>query len=221
MGGRLLRLKIRNYTCIISDKEVMECLELLPKQYKELDIYINIFERNIQYLGYLLKKFKVLNFIAECILFIVNKFLKTCVNGYYNIESKEIYILCENMYKQIDLRLNNIEKSKGYEEYKEFITKDILKYYREQWIKYMIINMLIHELTHAIQDKEKRLSKNWLKRFFTKWEKREEEIDAMRATIEFSTKYEENFLEILNVKGITANHSLQEFKYKYNLKIRK
>lgn len=216
-----MRLKIRNYTCIISDKEVMECLELLPKQYKELDIYINIFERNIQYLGYLLKKFKVLNFIAECILFIVNKFLKTCVNGYYNIESKEIYILCENMYKQIDLRLNNIEKSKGYEEYKEFITKDILKYYREQWIKYMIINMLIHELTHAIQDKEKRLSKNWLKRFFTKWEKREEEIDAMRATIEFSTKYEENFLEILNVKGITANHSLQEFKYKYNLKIRK
>lgn len=221
MGGRLLRLKIRNYTCIISDKEVMECLELLPKQYKELDIYINIFERNIQYLGYLLKKFKVLNFIAECILFIVNKVLKTCVNGYYNIESKEIYILSENMYKQIDLRLNNIEKSKGYEEYKEFITKDILKYYREQWIKYMIINMLIHELTHAIQDKEKRLSKNWLKRFFTKWEKREEEIDAMRATIEFSTKYEENFLEILNVKGITANHSLQEFKYKYNLKIRK
>ncbi|MDC4240917.1 hypothetical protein NE398_12190 [Clostridium tertium] len=216
-----MRLKIRNYTCIISDKEVMECLELLPKQYKELDIYINIFERNIQYLGYLLKKFKILNFIAECILFIVNKFLKTCVNGYYNIESKEIYILGENMYKQIDLRLNNIEKSKGYEEYKEFITKDILKYYREQWIKYMIINMLIHELTHAIQDKEKRLSKNWLKRFFTKWEKREEEIDAMRATIEFSTKYEENFLEILNVKGITANHSLQEFKYKYNLKIRK
>ena len=199
----------------------MECLELLPKQYKELDIYINIFERNIQYLGYLLKKFKILNFIAECILFIVNKFLKTCINGYYNIESKEIYILSENMYKQIDLRLNNIEKSKGYEEYKEFITKDILKYYREQWIKYMIINMLIHELTHAIQDKEKRLSKNWLKRFFTKWEKREEEIDAMRATIEFSTKYEDKFLEILNVKGITANHSLQEFKYKYNLKIRK
>ncbi len=216
-----MRLKIRNYTCIISDKEVMECLELLPKQYKELDIYINIFERNIQYLGYLLKKFKVLNFIAECILFIVNKFLKTCVNGYYNIESKEIYILSENMYKQIDLRLNNIEKSKGYEEYKEFITKDILKNYRQQWIKYMIINMLIHELTHAIQDKEKRLSKNWLKRFFTKWEKREEEIDAMRATIEFSTKYEDKFLEILNVKGITANHSLQEFKYKYNLKIRK
>ena len=199
----------------------MECLELLPKQYKELDIYINIFERNIQYLGYLLKKFKILNFIAECILFIVNKFLKTCVNGYYNIESKEIYILGENMYKQIDLRLNNIEKSKGYEEYKEFITKDILKYYREQWIKYMIINMLIHELTHAIQDKEKRLSKNWLKRFFTKWEKREEEIDAMRATIEFSTKYEDKFLEILNVRGIMANHSLQEFKYKYNLKIRK
>lgn len=199
----------------------MECLELLPKQYKELNIYINIFERNIQYLGYLLKKFKVLNFIAECILFIVNKFLKTCVNGYYNIESKEIYILSENMYKQIDLRLNNIEKSKGYEDYKEFITKDILKYYREQWIKYMIINMLIHELTHAIQDKEKRLSKNWLKRFFTKWEKREEEIDAMRATIEFSTKYEDKFLEILNVRGITANYSVQEFKYKYNLKIRK
>lgn len=216
-----MRLKIKNYTCIISDKEVMECLELLPKQYKELDIYINIFERNIQYLGYLLKKFKILNFIAECILFIVNKFLKTCVNGYYNIESKEIYILGENMYKQIDLRLNNIEKSKGYEEYKEFITKDILKYYREQWIKYMIINMLIHELTHAIQDKEKRLSKNWLKRFFTKWEKREEEIDAMRATIEFSTKYEDKFLEILNVKGIMANHSLQEFRYKYNLKITK
>lgn len=216
-----MRLKIRNYTCIISDKEVMECLELLPKQYKELDVYINIFERNIQYLGYLLKKFKILNFIAECILFIVNKFLKTCVNGYYNIESKEIYILGENMYKQIDLRLNNIEKSKGYEEYKEFITKDRLKYYREQWIKYMIINMLIHELTHAIQDKEKRLSKNWLKRFFTKWEKREEEIDAMRATIEFSTKYEDKFLEILNVKGIMANHSLQEFRYKYNLKITK
>lgn len=215
-----MRLKIKNYTCIISDKEVMECLELLPKQYKELDIYINIFERNIQYLGYLLKKFKILNFIAECILFIVNKVLKTCVNGYYNIESKEIYILSENMYKQIDLRLNNIEKSKGYEDYKEFITKDILKYYREQWIKYMIINMLIHELTHAIQDKEERLSKNWLKRFFTKWEKREEEIDAMRATIEFSTKYEDKFLEILNVKGIKANHSLQEFKYKYNLKIK-
>lgn len=76
----------------------------------------------------------------------------------------------------------------------------------------MIINVLIHELTHAIQDKEKRLSKNWLKRFFTKWEKREEEIDAMRVTIEFSTKYEEKFLEILNVRGIATNHSLQEFK---------
>lgn len=215
----LLRLKLRNYTSIIYDKEVMECLELLPKQYKELDIYINIFGSNIQYLRYLLKRFKILTFIAECILFIVNKFLRTCIDGYYNIQSKEVYILCENMYKLIDLRLNNIEKSKGYEEYKEFITKDILKYYREQWIKYMIINILIHELTHAIQDKEKRLSKNWLKRFFTKWEKREEEIDAMRATIEFSTKYEDKFLEILNVKGITANHSLQEFKYKYNLKI--
>ena len=215
-----MRLKLRNYTSIISDKEVMECLELLPKQYKELDSYINIFESNIQYLRYLLKRFKILTFIAECILFIVNKFLRTCIDGYYNIQSKEVYILCENMYKLIDLRLNNIEKSKGYEEYKEFITKDILKYYREQWIKYMIINMLIHELTHAIQDKEKRLSKNWLKRFFTKWEKREEEIDAMRATIEFSTKYEDKFLEILNVRGITANHSLQEFKYKYNLKIK-
>lgn len=216
-----MRLKLRNYTSIISDKELMECLELLPKQYKELDSYINIFESNIQYLRYLLKRFKILTFIAECILFIVNKFLKTCTDGYYNIESKEVYILCENMYKLIDLRLNNIEKSKGYEEYKEFITKDILKYYREQWIKYMIINMLIHELTHAIQDKEKRLSKNWLKRFFTKWEKREEEIDAMGATIEFSTKYEDKFLEILNVKGIMANHSLQEFRYKYNLKITK
>lgn len=216
-----MRLKIRNYTCVISDKEVIECLELLPQKYKELNIYINIFESNIQYLKYLLKKFKLLSFTAECIDFIIDKVSKSSTSGYYNIRNKEVYILCWNIYKQIDVRLDNIEKSKGYEECKDFVTKDILKYYREQWIKYMIINMLIHELTHAIQDKEKRLSKSWLKRFFTKWEKREEEIDAMRATIEFSSKNEDKFLEILNVKGIKANHSLQEFKYKYNLKITK
>ncbi|MDU1312486.1 MAG: hypothetical protein E6940_00255 [Clostridium septicum] len=216
-----MRLKIRNYTCIILDKEVMECLELLPQQYKKLDIYINVFESNRQYLKYLLKKFKLITFIAECIDFIIDKVAKSSTSGYYNIRNKEVYILCWNIYKQIDLRLDDIEKSKGYDEYKEFISKDLLKDYRQQWIKYMIINMLIHELTHAIQDKEKRLSKSGLKRFFTKWEKREEEIDAMRATIEFSTKYEDKFLEILNVKGIKANHSLQEFKYKYNLKITK
>lgn len=196
-------------------------LRIITQQYKELDIYINIFESNKQYLKYLLKKFKVLTFIAACIDFIINKVSKSSTSGYYNIRNKEVYILCWNIYKQIDVRLDNIDKSKGYEECKEVVTKAILKYYREQWIKYMIINMLITELTHAIQDKEKILSKSWLKRFFTKWEKREEEIDAMRATIEFSSKNEDKFLEILNVKGIKVNHSLQEFRYKYNLKITK
>lgn len=217
----MLNIKIQNNTNIISDQEIRACLELLPKEYKNLNSKINIYESDREYLIYCLRKLDFISLISKAMDLGAEKLFKIYIYGFYNLRDKDIYIFCHKIYDTIDSCLNKINNTKGYEEHKELVTKEVLLEHREMWVKYHIVNILIHELTHALQDKEKRLNRSVLKKIFTRWKNREEEIEAMNAMIKFTDIYEEKFLEILNARGIKANHSSQELGYKYKIHISK
>ena len=87
------------------------------------------------------------------------------------------------------------------------------------WTKYVLLDSLIHELTHALQHKEKRLSNIFINKL-KKWNSLENEIEAVSESIKIFNKTHKDFIKILKIKGISINHSINPLSINYNFKIK-
>lgn len=215
-----INLRIKNYSLYLSDDEITKCLNLLPSKYKSLNNKVFIFKSFTDYIFYCLKHLMFISAYAAIIKLIVFKLNKAPLMGNYSFVTKKIYLFENCFIDMINSPLNNLHLCNNYQLYSDYIDKLDLAEYRRGWTAFVLIDAIIHELTHALQYKEKKLS-NPLKYAFAKWEDIPEEIDAVSASINIISKNSNEFLEILNTNGIAINHTLKplEIKYKYRITI--
>lgn len=212
-----LNLKLYNYSKFIKTDEIIKCLNLLPDEYKELNNKIFIFRSYLDYSLFCIKHFDFLS-LSICIpRYLFQLFTKTDIPGFYSIVNKNVFIIEKTILSLIDTKLTTVKTS---QEYSEYVTDDILNYYKYMWVKFIALDTIIHELTHALQQHKKELSFS-IKKILTKWENSSSEYDAIKSCISiFSQNYNE-FTSILNVKGIEINHSLSPLfpSFKYFIKL--
>lgn len=204
-------IKIFNNSSYITDSQLYDCLNLLPDKYKKLDTKVYIFNSYFSHFIFCLKNFKLLDGLIAISKLINSKIMKNYTFGYYSLYSKRIYIFEEYHKNELTYLLKNLLT-------KDNISIDINEYKRG-WISFILIDILIHELTHAIQDKEKRLRKSILKNFFKSRGDSPWEIEAFKTTIEIMEKTSDKFLKILNTTGIHSEHSIEPIKVHYKCKI--
>lgn len=215
-----INLQIKNFSKYLSTANLIECLNLLPDKYKTLTNEVYIFPSYTSYLLFTLKHFQILSFYSALISIILSLFSSSIDFGYYVVFSKNIYIFENNILKYIDSRLNTVKSNSKYETYKSYITNEIILNYRSMWTKYVLLDSLIHELTHALQHKEKRLSNIFINKS-KKWNSLENEIEAVSESIKIFNKTHKDFIKILKIKGISINHSISplSISYKFSIKI--
>lgn len=108
----------------------------------------------------------------------------------------------------------------NYNEFKDYLTIEKINFCKFSWSKYVLLDCIIHELTHAIQHKENRIPSRF-KYLVSKWSNISIEFEAVSNSIDIFNKNHENFLNILKVNGIKSSHSLNplNISYKFNIKI--
>lgn len=217
-----IKLKIINYSSYIKTDELMECFKLLSSKYRKLNTTIYIFKSHKQFICFLLKKFRVIQLLMEIISPIINKLTKSETPAFYYVLKKEIYAFEDKIMTYCNKGANDIYLSESYKIYGKYLKDTDLIKAKKMWFKYITVDILIHEMTHAIQDSEKRLATP-ITRIFRKWENLNEEKEAITASIKASEKNHEQFCKILNVKGIKVIHTLDplNIKYKYTVYVKK
>lgn len=212
-----LNVKIYNYSKFIKTDEMIKCLNLLPDEYKELDNNIFIFESYLDYSLFCIKHFDFLSLSICMPRYMFRLFTQTDIPGFYSIVNKNVFIIEKTILSLIDTKLNIVKTSK---EYSEYATDDVLNNCKFMWLKFIVLDTIVHEITHALQHHKKNI---WfsIKKILIKWENSSSEYDAVKSSISiFSQNYNE-FISILNVKGIEINHSLSPLStsYKYYIKL--
>lgn len=215
-----MNLKIINHSTTISDSELIYCLHLLPTKYNILDNKIFIFDSYFKYLLYSLRHFNLISFFGGFIDYILSLFSSSSELGFYYRISKNIYMFEDRIFKLLEKKLKTISSNENYNELKPYITNDLLNSYKFMWSKYILLDCIIHELTHAIQHVEKRLHSPIIY-LSSKWDTINNEIEAVSMCIDVFNANQEYFLDILKVTGIKVNHSLTplNINYKLNIKI--
>lgn len=212
-----INTKIYNYSKFIKTDELIKCLNLLPNEYKEVNTKIFIFKSYLDYSFFCIKHFDFLSLSICMPRYMFRLFAKTDIPGFYSIVNKNVFIIEKVILNYIDTKLTTVKNS---QEYSEYVTDDILNYYKYMWVKFIALETIIHELTHALQQHKNELS-FFIKKILTKWENSSSEYDAVKSCISiFSQNYNE-FTSILNVEGIEINHSLSPLStsYKYYIKL--
>lgn len=217
-----LKFSIINYSTYIKSDELMECFKLLPSKYRKLNTTIYIFESNKQFICFLLKKFRVIQLLRETVSQLINKLTKSQTPAFYYVPKKEIFMFEDKIMTYCNKGTNGIYSSDSYKIYGKYLKDADLKKAKEMWFKYILLDMLIHEITHALQDNEKRLSTR-LTRIFKKWGNLNEEKEAVTASIKTFGKKHDKFCEILNVRGIQIKHTLNplNINYKFTVYVKK
>ncbi|MDU7150098.1 MAG: hypothetical protein E6300_16605 [Clostridium sp.] len=217
-----LKFTIINYSTYIKSHELMECFKLLSSKYRKLNTTIYIFKSNKQFICFLLKKFRLIQFLQQIISPVIDKLTKSESSAFYNVLKKEIYVFEDKAMTYCDKGINGLYLSESYKVYGKYLKDTDLLKAKEMWIKYIILDILIHEMTHALQHTEKRLSTP-ITRIFKKWENLNEEKEAVTASIKAFKKNHDKFCEILNVKGIKIKHTIDPIRinYKYTIYVKK
>lgn len=215
-----LKLNIINYSNNISTNELNDCLTLLPEKYKYLNTKIFIFDTWSRYIFHSLKHFNFIYFFGGVIEYILNLFYLTNELGCYNIGSKSIYIFENRILDMLDKRISILPHLSNYNDFKDYLTIDLINSYKFSWAKYVLLDCIIHELTHSIQHKENRFPSRF-KYLVSNWNTISIEFEAVSNFIDIFNANHEKFLNILNVNGINTSHSLNPLKinYKFNIKI--
>ncbi|MDU1280019.1 MAG: hypothetical protein E6342_15370 [Clostridium sp.] len=215
-----LNLNIINYSNSISTNELNDCLILLPKKYKDLNTKIIIFDTFSRYIFYSLRHFNFIYFFGGIIEFVINYFYPSTELGCYNIGSRTIYIFENRILEMLENKLSTLPNKANYNKFKDYITSKQINYYKFSWSKYVLLDCIVHELTHAIQHKEKRLPSRF-KYLVSKWSTVDIEFEAVSNSIDIFNTNHTNFLNILGVTGIKSSHSLYplNINYKFNIKI--
>lgn len=205
MQNKNIHLQIENYSkCFLTDT-LMQCIDLLPDKYKILNTKIFIFETHKDYIFYCLKHFKFKSALICLMQLIIYKTTLNCNLGSYSREKKEILII-ENCCLHIIL----------HEIYANNLNIENVKKYIPGWIRFILLDVLLHELTHAIQDKENG-TKIPLKYLFQKWSEKTSEIDCVTTTIDIMTLNYDKFIKIINAKEINISHTLNPLKIEYTI----
>lgn len=191
-----IKLKIINHSTYIKSAELMECFNLLSSKYRKLNTNIYIFKSNKEFICFLLKKFRLIQLLRETVSQLINKLTKSQTPAFYYVPKKEIFILQDKIMDYCNKGANDICLSDSYKIYGKYLKESDLIKAKEMWFKYIILDILIHEMTHALQHNEKRLSTR-LRRIFKKWENRNEEKEAVTASIKTFEKIMINFVKYL------------------------
>lgn len=217
-----LKFTIINYSTYIKSDDLMQCFKLLPSKYRKLNTTIYIFKSNKQFICFLLKKFRLIQLLRETVSQLINKLTKSQNPAFYYVPKKEIFMLQDKIMAYCDKGANDIYLSDSYKIYGRYLKEADLKKAKEMWFKYIILDILIHEMTHALQHKEKRLSTR-LTRILKKWGNLNEEKEAVTASMKAFEKNHDKFCEILNVRGIEIRHTINplDIKYKFTVYVKK
>lgn len=215
-----LKLNVINYSNNISTNELIDCLNLLPEKYKDLNTQIFIFDTWSRYIFHSLKNLNFIYFVGGIIDHFINYFSSSDELGHYNIGSRSIYIFENRILKMLDKRISILPHLNNYNEFKDYLTITQINTYKSSWSKYVLLDCIIHELTHAIQHKENRFP-NRIKYLTSKWNTIDIELEAVSMSIDTFKINHESFSQILKVSGITIAHTLNplKIKYKYNIKL--
>lgn len=215
-----LKLKIINYSDNISTNELNDCLILLPKKYKDLDTKVIIFDTFSRYIFHSLKHLNFIYFFGGIIEYVLNYFYPTAELGCYNIGSRTIYIFENRILEMLEKKLSTLPHMTNYNEFKDYLTIEQINSCKFSWSKYVLLDCIVHELTHAIQHKENRFPSR-LKYLVSKWSTIAIEFEAVSNSIDIFNTNHENFLNILKVNGIKNSHSLNplNISYTFNIKI--
>lgn len=212
------KLNIINYSNNILINELKDCLNLLPNKYKNLDTKIIIFDNFSRYLLYNLKTLNFIYFFSGIIEYIFHYYSPSTELGCYNIHLKSIHIFEYRVLQMLENKFSRLPSLDNYNEFKSYITKDLLNSYKTDWSKYVLLDSLIHELTHALQHKEKRIP-NRFKYLTSKWNAIDIEFEAVSKSIDIFNTNHESFLNILGINGIKISHSLTPLNINYKLNI--
>lgn len=215
-----LKLNVINYSNNISTNELIDCLNLLPEKYKDLNTQIFIFDTWSRYIFHSLKNLNFIYFVGGIIDHFINYFSSSDELGHYNIGSRSIYIFENRILEMLEKKLSTLPHISNYNEFKDYLTIEQINSYKFSWSKYVLLDCIIHELTHSIQHKENRFPSRF-KYLVSKWSTIDIEFEAVSNSIDIFNTNHESFLNILKVNGIKSSHSLNplNINYKFNIKI--
>ena len=211
------KLTVQNNSNIISNKEIYECIKILPVEYKKVNSYVFIHANKKSYLYFCLKNLRVIDFLTSIIDIVIENGKCKFKLGIYKIKKNEIH-LYEN---KIHTFLLLVEKEIIKTDNGKYVTPAIWKRYEKMWVKYILMYNLVHELNHSIQYRRKELNIK-LKDLFIKWEHNSHEIDSVKRSEQIYEKYGEKFNKILKTEGIEVYHKFENgmnIGYKYNIEI--
>lgn len=199
---KIAKLRVENYSTIISNREIYECIKILPSEYRKINSHIFIHENNKRYFWFCFKKLRLLAIHKRIMNGLIQKFRRDSIGeGVYIIGRNEIHLFEGKMRTSIQLVKKQAMKS----DKSKYITEKIWKKYEHMWIKYKMIYALIHELNHAIQDTKGKINPKIFEKTI-KWEKRKYEIDSVKKSECIYAKYGKRISEILKADGISAYH---------------
>lgn len=212
-----MSIKIENYSKYITNDELLNCLEIIS-EFSTLKNKVFIVDSPSPYLIYCLMHLRLYSLLSQIFNLTMNLFTRSKDIGYFNIFSRNIYLNTSNAFDLINYRLNKVFKSDLYNDNIDKYNKIDFDTLRSKWAKFIILDYVIHELCHAKQHKDKKLTVLMvLKNIVNPWGKRSFEIDAVRSTIPTFEKYGNNFADILDVHCIKICHSLNPLNLDYKL----
>lgn len=210
------KLIVQNYSNVISNEEINECIKLLPLEYRKIKAKLFIHKDFKGYFYFCIKKIRLLDLIGTIERRVFEKIKKnTATQAFYKRDKNEIHIFEDKIRKFL------LFKKKAFAELDEwqYVTNDLWNKYENMWIKYIIVYDLIHELNHAIQFNKNKFTVTF-KDILKKWDDKKYEIDAVRRSEAIYKKLDRGFIKTLKSEGIRVYHRYEDEVYigfKYNI----
>ncbi|MBI6875613.1 hypothetical protein [Clostridium aciditolerans] len=214
--SKIGKLIVQNNSSIVSDKELNECVKLLPLEYRKIKAKLFIHKDFKGYFYLCIKTMRLLDLIGTIAGKVLEKIKRDVVTeAFYKRGKNEIHIFEDKIREFL------LFKKKAFAELDEwqYVDESLWNKYENMWVKYIIVYDLIHELNHAIQ-----FSKNMFtvtfKDILKKWDDKKYEIDAVRRSEGIYKKLDRDFIKILKSEGIHVYHKYEEELYigfKYNI----
>ncbi|NMM61189.1 hypothetical protein HBE96_00410 [Clostridium sp. P21] len=210
------KLIVKNYSNVISNEEINECMKVLSIEYKKVKAKVFIHKNFKGYFYFCVKNVRLLDLLGAVEERGIEKIRKNNITeGLYKRNKNEIHIFEER------IRESLILKKKAFKELEDwkYVDETLWKKYEDMWTKYKIIYDLIHEMTHAIQFSKNKFTVTF-KDILKKWDDKKYEIDAVTRSEAIYKKLDKDFIKILKVDGIHVYHQYEDELYvgfKYNI----
>jgi len=202
---KIAKLRVENYSTTISNREIYECIKILPSEYRKINSLIIIHENNKRYFWFCLKKLRLLAIHKRIMNGLIDKIRHDSIGeGVYIIGKNEIHLFEGKMRNSILMVKKQAMKS---DEWK-YITEKLWGENEQMWIRYKMIYVLIHELNHAIQDSKGKINRRMFDKMI-KWEQRKYEIDSVKRSEFIYGKYGKHISKILKADRISVYVNLK------------